>query len=83
MLSYKQEESCFNIKAIIIITIFLENIIMCTFDYEIIQGPLKQMDRIASDGPDGLLNFLSNFFNTTLKWILSYIEGVLEVTFKI
>ena len=50
MLRYKQEESCFNIKAIIILTIFLENIIMCTFDYEIIQGPLKQMDRIASDG---------------------------------
>ena len=50
MLSYKQEESCFNIKAIIILTIFLETTIMCTFDYEIIQGPLKQMDRIASDG---------------------------------
>jgi len=50
MLSYKQEESCFNIKAIIILTIILETTIMCTFDYEIIQGPLKQMDRIASDG---------------------------------
>ena len=50
MLSYKQEESCFNIKATIILTIILENIIMCTFDNEIIQGPLKQMDRIASDG---------------------------------
>ena len=51
MLSYKQEESCFNIKAIIILTIFMENIIMCTFDYEIIQGPQKQMDKIALDGP--------------------------------